>query len=148
MHHPLSLWRAEATPSPLSLLPARGQPPSPLTLPWLVVQLKPRFLASRPQSKPLRCNMRAASAAGKVSWKTGSAQGSRGTATCLPRRQGWTEERREEGQSPAGRVSTDWDTHLGWERAQIEQMEVTGQWRSQRVERAQSRAGALPLGHG
>lgn len=37
------------------------------SLPWLVVQLKPRFLASRPQSKPLRCRRSAASAEGRVS---------------------------------------------------------------------------------
>ena len=37
------------------------------SLPWLVVQLKPRFLASRPQSNPLRCKMSAESVAGKVS---------------------------------------------------------------------------------
>lgn len=117
-------------------------------MPWLVVQLKPRFLASRPQSKPLRCKRRAASAAGKVSWKTVKVEGSGGSAACQPGRQGWTEESWEEGQSLVVRVSPYRDTHLGWERAQIEQMEVTGQWGSQRVERVKSRAGALPLGHG
>lgn len=42
------------------------RPPKAI-LPWLVVQLKPKFLASRPQSKPLRCKMSAASAEGRVS---------------------------------------------------------------------------------
>lgn len=42
-----------------------GQPGP--TLPWLVVQLKPRFLASRLQSKPLRCRISAASADGSRS---------------------------------------------------------------------------------
>lgn len=86
--------------------------------------------------------MRAVSAAGKLSWKTVRGKGSGGSAACLPRGQGW-----EEGQSLVVRVSADWDAHLSWDCAQIEQMEVTGQWRSQRVERVQSGAGALPLGH-
>lgn len=92
--------------------------------------------------------MRAASAAGKVSWKTDRDKSGGGSAVCLPRRQGWTQESREEGQSLVGRIGTeDQDTHLGGEHAQIEQMEVAGQRRSQRVERVQSGAGALPLGH-
>lgn len=46
---------------------AVGEAAVALTLPWLVVQLKPRFLASRLQSKPLRCRIRAASAEGSES---------------------------------------------------------------------------------
>lgn len=45
------------------------------------------------------------------------------------------------------RASPHRNTYLSWECAQIEQVEVTGQWGGQRVKRAQSRAGGLPLGH-
>lgn len=88
--------------------------------------------------------MSAASVAGKVSWKAGAGAVEGQQHIC---QEGWTEESWEEGRSLGLRVSTDWDTHLGRERTQIEQMEVTGQWRSQRVERMQRGAGALPLGH-
>lgn len=92
--------------------------------------------------------MRAASVEGKVSsWKTvGAREGQQhlchkgeagaGQGSCGRRARAWWE------------GSTHWYTDLGWERAQIEQVEVAGQWRSQRVERAQGRAGHLPLGHG
>lgn len=71
----------------------------PLTLPWLVVQLKPKFLASRLQSKPLRCKMNAVSAEGKLSsWMTegktmsGRALQSSEAAVLLPKRQCWEQE--------------------------------------------------------
>lgn len=37
------------------------------TFPWLVVQLKPRFFASSPQSKPFRCKIKAVSREGTPS---------------------------------------------------------------------------------
>lgn len=91
-------WGTPSLPCSQQGLPA---PTGLLTLPWLVVQLKPRFLASRPQSNPLRCKMRAVSAEGKASsWTTDRTKGrvvgvplrARRAAAPLPRRQDWDRE--------------------------------------------------------
>lgn len=62
MHAMTAMLRSQPSSDPVEVW---GQPGP--TLPWLVVQLKPRFLASRLQSKPFRCRISAASADGSES---------------------------------------------------------------------------------
>lgn len=107
--------------------PTRVQAAAP-TLPWVVVQLNPRFLASRLQSKPLRCRIRAASAEGSESscWQRGR------EARC------W-------GPLQAPRHLP--TAHLCLQRPQVEDVEVTGDGGSKGHEGAQGRRGWLLLGH-
>lgn len=105
-----------------------GCPSAAPTWPWLVVQLNPRFLASRLQSKPLRCRIRAASAEGSESSCRSKAQAQhwaaapRGSPILAPHRA---------------------TTHLCLQRPQVEDVEVAGEGCGEGCEGAQGRRGWL-----
>lgn len=104
------------------------RPSASPTWPWLVVQLNPRFLASRLQSKPLRCRIRAA-----------SAEGSESSCRSMGKARHWAATAQGSPVLMQHRATT----HFCLQRPQVEDVEVAGEGCGEGCERAQGRQGRL-----